>query len=275
MKFNPRSYQQLGIEHLMRNPRAGLFAQPGLGKTVMSLTTIDMQRLFNLIDKTLVVMPKRVLDTEGWQRELAKWDHLQDLAIETITGNAAQRREKLRSPAPIHLINYELLPWLLDELVRCWPYDRVDLDESTKVKGHDSTWFKGNSSTKDRIALGSTLDLPDGRRLILGAETRAKLPGNTRVRQPKDATETRLITFAPTPGLKHVSTQTKRWTNLTGTPMPNGVQDVWSPTFLLDQGQRLGENISLPRAVHGRQPLHQGQVQPEAGRAAEGDLPDR
>lgn len=32
----------------------------------------------------------------------------------------------------------------------------------------------------------------------------------------------------------------KRWTNLTGTPTPNGVQDLWGPTWFLDAGARLG-----------------------------------
>ena len=245
-KFQPRSYQELGINFVLANPRCALWAQPGLGKTSVSLTVIDMLRLLSEIDRTLVVVPKRVLDTEGWQRELTKWTHLQDLAIETLTGNPQQRREKLRSPAPVHLINYELLPWLLDELARAWPYDMVILDESTRVQGHDSTWFRGNPSSKEHVALGSKLTQPDGRVLILDATTKlGTLHGNTRIRKPKDEdAPTRLLEFAPTAGLKHVAGQTKRWLNLTGTPMSNGVGGLWSQTHLLDGGERLGENIS-------------------------------
>lgn len=245
-KFTPRDYQAIGIDFGLRTPNAALMAQPGLGKTVIAETVIDMLRLLSEIDRVLVVVPKRVLDTEGWQRELTKWDHLQDLAIEAITGNAQQRRDKLRSPAPIHLINYELLPWLLDELARAWPYDMVILDESTKVKGHDSTWFKGNPGSEEHVSIGATLTQPDGRVLVLDADTKlGKLHGNTRVRKPKDElAPTRLLKFAPTAGLKHIRSQTKRWLNLTGTPMTNGVQGLWSQTHLLDGGERLGENIS-------------------------------
>lgn len=32
----------------------------------------------------------------------------------------------------------------------------------------------------------------------------------------------------------------KRWTNLTGTPTPNGIQDLWGQTWFLDAGARLG-----------------------------------
>lgn len=33
---------------------------------------------------------------------------------------------------------------------------------------------------------------------------------------------------------------TPRWINLTGTPAPNGLQDLWGQTWFLDKGQRLG-----------------------------------
>ncbi len=36
----------------------------------------------------------------------------------------------------------------------------------------------------------------------------------------------------------------KRWINLTGTPAPNGLQDLWGQTYFLDQGQRLGRSYS-------------------------------
>ena len=45
--------------------------------------------------------------------------------------------------------------------------------------------------------------------------------------------------------LKKVRTLTDRMVQLTGTPSPNGLIDVWSQMFLLDGGERLGKkNIS-------------------------------
>lgn len=35
---------------------------------------------------------------------------------------------------------------------------------------------------------------------------------------------------------------------LTGTPSPNGLLDLWAPTFLVDRGQRLGSNITTYRS---------------------------
>lgn len=39
---------------------------------------------------------------------------------------------------------------------------------------------------------------------------------------------------------KHV----KEWINLTGTPAPNGLADLWGQTWFLDEGQRLGRTYS-------------------------------
>lgn len=36
----------------------------------------------------------------------------------------------------------------------------------------------------------------------------------------------------------------KRWINLTGTPSPNGLKDLWGQTWFLDAGQRLGRTYS-------------------------------
>lgn len=38
--------------------------------------------------------------------------------------------------------------------------------------------------------------------------------------------------------------QVKRFVNLTGTPSPNGLMDLWGQTWFLDQGQRLGKSFA-------------------------------
>lgn len=41
-------------------------------------------------------------------------------------------------------------------------------------------------------------------------------------------------------GRAHKTAIIKRWINLTGTPSPNGLQDLWGQTWFLDKGVRLG-----------------------------------
>lgn len=47
--------------------------------------------------------------------------------------------------------------------------------------------------------------------------------------------------------LKSVRPQIHRLIELTGTPTPNGLMDLWSEIYLLDEGQRLGRNITTYR----------------------------
>jgi SNF2 family DNA or RNA helicase len=44
--------------------------------------------------------------------------------------------------------------------------------------------------------------------------------------------------------LKKVRPRAKRVVELTGTPAPNGIMDLWSQIYLLDRGKRLGKNIT-------------------------------
>lgn len=50
--------------------------------------------------------------------------------------------------------------------------------------------------------------------------------------------------------LKSIAPYTQRFIELTGTPAPNGLMDIWSLIYLLDGGQRLGANITQFRGTH-------------------------
>jgi SNF2 family DNA or RNA helicase len=48
--------------------------------------------------------------------------------------------------------------------------------------------------------------------------------------------------------LRRVRGQIRRIIGLTGTPRPNGIEDLWPETYLLDQGERLGRTLGAFRA---------------------------
>jgi SNF2 family DNA or RNA helicase len=50
-----------------------------------------------------------------------------------------------------------------------------------------------------------------------------------------------------TKAAKKVRPKTYRWINLTGTPAPNSLLDLWSQMYLLDLGERLGKTITWYR----------------------------
>jgi SNF2 family DNA or RNA helicase len=47
--------------------------------------------------------------------------------------------------------------------------------------------------------------------------------------------------------LARVAFKSQRWVNLTGTPSPNGLADLWGQTWFLDRGARLGNSFSVFR----------------------------
>ena len=56
--------------------------------------------------------------------------------------------------------------------------------------------------------------------------------------------------------LKRVMPAVNRFIGLTGTPTPNGIEDIWSQIFLMDNGDRLGKNITAFRRAY----MHPGYV---------------
>lgn len=50
--------------------------------------------------------------------------------------------------------------------------------------------------------------------------------------------------------LRRVRGRIRRIIGLTGTPRPNGIEDLWSEMYLLDQGERLGRTLSAFRAKY-------------------------
>lgn len=50
----------------------------------------------------------------------------------------------------------------------------------------------------------------------------------------------------------------KKLVGLTGTPAPNGLMDLWAQIYLIDQGERLGKNITAYRQEYFNQNTHGG-----------------
>ena len=210
--WTPRVYQGRAFDFVMDTPKCGLFAGMGMGKSSTSLAVIAALNTIEGEEHTLVMAPKRVA-TMTWPNEIAEWVDFQHLSHAVITGTAAERRAAMRLDRNIHLVNYENIPWLLQELKNKWPWQRVIADESSKLKSHSALRFKGSTGRPQVIEDGEIVQ-----------KARAAMHG-----------------------LKHVAHLTKRWVNLTGTPAPNGLQDLWSQVFLLDGGQRLGRTITAFR----------------------------
>ena len=198
--FHP--FQYAGVDHIIRRPKCALWARPGAGKTSIVLTAYDTLRLAGLVTKPMLVISTLRIVRDVWPVEPAKWPHLQHLTIQPILGTPVARRDAMGAYADVYTINVENLPWLLAELGDRWPYGVVVLDESTKFKSLRASIRRNKDGTEWVQGQGAV---------------RAKDLLRAVFRNRVD-----------------------RLVELTGTPTPNGLQDLWGQVFFLDYGQRLG-----------------------------------
>ena len=73
---NLHEYQKAAVQHIIDHPAAGLFLDMGLGKTVSTLTAVNLlMNVYMEVTKVLVIAPKRVAE-DTWTTECEKWEHL-------------------------------------------------------------------------------------------------------------------------------------------------------------------------------------------------------
>lgn len=178
MEYHPHDYQTYCIRRLVEDPAVGLFLRPGLGKTSVTLSAVNILKYFRWqVSRVLVVAPKKVAEAT-WQKEAARWDHLRHLRFSTVLGSTAKRVRALSTPADVYVINRENVEWLVDYYRQDWPFDMVVLDESTSFKNAQSKRFKairrvrrfirrmvlltGTPSSKGLIDLWAQVYLLDG-----------------------------------------------------------------------------------------------------------------
>lgn len=204
MKFLPRDYQADIINFILGLSREMPMAGMGTGKTVATLTALDLLSVVEPVWPVLIIAPLRVAQSV-WPVEAQKWDHLQHLRVSPILGDAKQRLAALSSPAEIYTINYENIGWLTEHWGDKWPYRAVVCDESTKLKS---------------LRTGSKQNVEFGQKVSRKAKGKRAY------------------------ALAEITPYTRRWINLTGTPAPNGLQDLWGQMWFIDRGTRLGRSYS-------------------------------
>lgn len=190
-QFTPREYQKLIIGHQLDLERCGEWASMGMGKTVSTLTALDTLYMSGEAHPTLVLAPLRVCNST-WPEEAQKWEHLRNIDVIPVTGAEKERLNALKKDASVYAVNYQNIPWLVEQYGAHWPFATVVADESTRLKSF-------------RLRQGG-----------VRAQSLAKV----------------------------AHTKIKRFVNLTGTPAPNGLLDLWGQTWFLDKGERLGKTYT-------------------------------
>lgn len=149
--WEPHDYQKKAMRFLLERGAGGLFLDPGLGKTSITLGTLKtLRRIKAVTAAALVIAPLRavyeVWDDRNPDSEPRKWKDFHGLRTAVLHGDdrLAALKRLIDGEAEIGLVNPEGTEWLfaaLDEL-RAWPFDVLVIDESTLYKHTQTVRFK-------------------------------------------------------------------------------------------------------------------------------------
>lgn len=225
----------------------------GSGKTISVLTALVDLFAEKKIRKVLVIAPLEVARVT-WPDEIESWEHTKDLRYtvlreEDYTREAVGRincyylicinrgmsskaaaaeaqkmfvdwkymrvRQKANDDAPVHIINREGLPWLWEHFRNGakWPYDVMVIDEASMLK-----------NAKMRVKREKDPE-------------QAKLPKHKR--KPAPLSQFGIVAKA--------APKCQAVIEMTGTPDPNGLENLWGLLYPVDLGERLGKNITAFR----------------------------
>jgi len=141
-----RDYQEKAADFLYENDKAMILAPVGAGKTAITLTAMDDALYNGVVNRWLVVAPKRVC-TDVWPVEQPKW--APDMKLAVAVGTPKQRREAFESNAQVVVTNYDNLQSLPDVM----DFDGIVFDELTRLKNPSGTRFKALNKVIDPIKI--------------------------------------------------------------------------------------------------------------------------
>jgi SNF2 family DNA or RNA helicase len=141
-------YQKRAVNHQCTRPHSMLWLDMGLGKTIVTLTSIAHLINTGFLRAVVIVAPIRVIRLV-WRQEALKWEHTKHLRFSMMTGTRDQRTRALLRPADIWLINYENLGWMAEVLDTYFvskgkpmPFNGVVWDEISKMKNSTTNRVK-------------------------------------------------------------------------------------------------------------------------------------
>jgi len=121
-------YQKQGAMHLAFGRRAMLADDMGLGKTVQAIAAAALLKEMRDIQKAVVICPASL--KHQWAREIRRFT---SLTVTVVEGNLLERRKLYNDSSFFKIINYELVRFDTDELLKLHP-DLIILDEAQRIK---------------------------------------------------------------------------------------------------------------------------------------------
>jgi len=219
------------IRFMLHVARCAVWCFMGGGKTSAVLFIFDAFLLAGLMKKALVLAPLRVA-RDTWPNEAKKWRQFAGMRIAFLEWTPAER-EFLRARG-----NY----------LKLLKRDEKCKEDATKAAKALALTLRP-AAVAARLKVLETVDIQ-----CVNYDLVQQLTAIFSDEWPWDMVvadeSTRLKGLRIKQGAKRANKLSKiafshvgRWINLTGTPSPNGLVDLWGQTWFLDAGHRLGKSF--------------------------------
>lgn len=142
--WTPHPYQERALKFMLENAQSGLFLDPGLGKTSISLAALKILLKKKLTRRALVVAPLRAI-YDVWPMEISDWKDFNNFGVAIL--HDYRKDQVLRSLRPEHqivLINPEGFSWLTNKRsnLKALGADTLIIDESSRWKDGTTVRFR-------------------------------------------------------------------------------------------------------------------------------------
>lgn len=224
---NLRAYQDPAAEWLLANPFSALWADLGMGKCVITLRML--YRLWGEFgfNRVLIVAPMRVA-IHTWPAELKLWSFAAGMSYTVVRWEVSEHPEMEAELAEaIEGMKRAGVPTA--QRVRRANWLRTQLQRHEKWKlAHENT----------AVHLTNFDSVP----WLVQVYGQEKWPYDVIIIDESKAVDNHATNRFK--ALSYILPSVKRLHELTASPAPEGYQGLFSQTYLMDRGQRLGRNIT-------------------------------
>ena len=200
-------YQETAKNFLIQHPKAGLFLDVGFGKTLTTLTALMELAQKGQLCGHILVIAPKAIARSTWIDEMAKWN-IQASCVSLIVNEKGKDLSKQKREQL-----YQEIPMHPPAFY----FINRDL-VANLIKWH-----------LDKKEQKFTKPWPFPTVIV------------DELQSFKSHSSKRFL------ALKKTIPYVTRFIGLTGTPVPNGMMDLWAEICLMDNGQRLGKNITAYR----------------------------
>lgn len=265
-------YQEVAKNFLLKTPKAGLFLDVGFGKTATTLKTLEELAAANAISGHILIIAPKAIARSTWIDEMKKWG-INANVVSLIVDYDPDRYER-------EMIEWRKKTEFMKKVQSIYP-DPCDLKKNKGVT-IDGVRYAPHKLLKPKSTETCAeykpfpkvppkdRPLTKEQRLQHYAEIETHAPAiyfinrelicdliDWHIKNRKrwsfptvvidELQSFKSYSSQRFKAMKKVIPFVTRFIGLTGTPTPEGLEDLWSEIYLMDGGKRLGENITAYR----------------------------